>query len=108
MKTQLLRSLALLLILALLLPLSSCGVPKVKVKGETTTFTDDCGRTVTVPVEIKRVAPSGAVAQMILTAIAPDLLAGLAGTPGTSQLRYLPENYIDLPTFGQFTAPSPP
>ena len=102
MKKNLFRILTLLLALALLLPLGSCGVPKVKVAGETTTFTDDCGRTVTVPVEIHRVAPSGAVAQMILTAIAPDLLAGLAGTPGTSQLRYLPENYADLPTFGQF------
>ena len=102
MKKNLFRILTLLLVMALLLPLGSCGVPKVKVKGETTAFTDDCGRTVTVPVHIQRVAPSGSVAQMILTAIAPDLLAGLAGTPGTSQLRYLPENYIDLPTFGQF------
>ena len=102
MKKQLFRILSLMLILGLLLPLGGCGVPKVKVAGETTTFTDDCGRTVTVPREIHRVAPSGAVAQMILTAIAPDLLAGLSGTPGTGQLRYLPENYVDLPTFGQF------
>ena len=102
MKRLLCKLPVLLLCLVLLLGTGSCGVPKVKVPGETVLFTDDCGRTVTVPREIRRVAPSGAVAQMILTAIAPDLLAGLSGTPGTSQLRYLPENYIDLPTFGQF------
>ena len=97
------RILPLLLLILMLLPsLKGCGVPKTSVPGESTTFTDDCGRTVTVPVDIRRVAPSGAVAQMILTAIAPDLLAGLSGTPGTGQLRYLPENYADLPTFGQF------
>ena len=95
------RILALLLALLLIFA-SGCGVPKTEVAGETTQFTDDCGRTVTVPVRITRVAPSGSVAQLILTAIAPDLLAGLSGTPGTSQLRYLPSNFPELPTFGQF------
>ncbi|MCR4770758.1 MAG: ABC transporter substrate-binding protein [Oscillospiraceae bacterium] len=82
--------------------LCSCGVPKTEVEGESVVFEDDCGRKVTVPADISRIAPSGIVAQMILTAIAPDLLAGLSSTPGSGQLRYLPEYYSALPTFGQF------
>jgi len=103
MKAKPLRLLALLILLALLAGVTgACGVPWVPVAGETVTVTDDCGRTVTVPASITRIAPSGSVAQMILTAIAPDLLAGLSGTPGSGQLRYLPDWYVDLPTFGQF------
>lgn len=45
---------------------------------ETRTFTDSVGRTVTIPKELKKIAPSGPVAQLVLYTAAPDLLCGLA------------------------------
>ena len=97
------RLLALLLVAASLLSLSGCGNASAAAeKGDTFMFTDSCGRKVELPDEITRIAPSGAVAQMILTTIAPDLLVGLAATPGSASSKYLPAYYMDLPTFGQF------
>ena len=63
---------------------------------------DDYGRTVSVPEEITKIAPSGATAQMFLMTIAPDLLVGLAASPSTTQMAYFPEEMWYLPTFGQF------
>ena len=39
---------------------------------------------------------------MVLATIAPEKLVGLSATPSSSQIKYLPEYFIDLPTFGQF------
>ncbi len=65
-------------------------------------FTDDCERTVEIPKNITKVAPSGAVAQMVLMTIAPDTLVGLANDPVDSQMEYFPKNAGELPVFGQF------
>ena len=65
-------------------------------------FTDSCGREVSVPNEILRVAPSGATAQMILLTLAPDLLVGLSSAPDKAQQAYLPKQIKGLPEFGQF------
>ena len=69
---------------------------------ETTEVKDDTGRTVEVPAKIEKIAPSGAVAQMILMTIAPDMMVGLAASPSTAQMKYFPEDMWYLPTFGQF------
>ena len=69
---------------------------------ETKEVQDDTGRTVTVPKDITRVAPSGQVAQMMLVTLVPDLLVGLSVSPSTSQMEYYPEEVTYLPTFGQF------
>jgi iron complex transport system substrate-binding protein len=91
------------LALTLTFGLTGCGNKSgVSEKGETVLFTDSCGREVELPKEISKVAPSGAVAQMILTTIAPDLLVGLSATPSSEQSQYLPDDYMELPTFGQF------
>lgn len=68
----------------------------------TVEFTDSVGRTVEVPADITRVAASGAVAQMILYTLDPDLLVGLANAPGEDQVAYFPESFGKLPVFGQF------
>lgn len=68
----------------------------------TTVFVDSAGRSVVVPAEITRVAPSGSVAQMILMTLCPELLVGLASDPSETQKPYFPEVTWDLPTFGQF------
>lgn len=65
-------------------------------------FTDSAGRTVDVPANITRVAPSGGVAQMILLTLAPEILVGLSAAPDAAQLPYFPQGVENLPTFGQF------
>ena len=99
------KLIAVFLCLALLLPgLSGCGGTRYDpLEGvETTVFTDDAGRAVTVPARITRIAASGSTAQMILMTLAPDLLVGLASSPSTAQMPYFPKELWTLPTFGQF------
>lgn len=99
------RILALFLALCLCLPLAACGKKQGydPLEGvQTRVVTDSAGRQVEIPADIRRVAPSGSTAQMILMPIAYDLLAGLASSPSTAQMPYFPEEVRDLPTFGQF------
>ena len=70
---------------------------------ETQMVLDDSGRDeVEIPAEITRIAPSGATATMMLTPIASDLMVGIAASPSVDQEKYLPEELLYLPTFGQF------
>jgi len=96
------KSIAIFTALALILALASCG-SRVKYDDgiETTMFTDSAGRTVEVPRDITRVAPSGSVATMILATLCPDYMVSVSGTPSSNQYKYLPENLFDLPTTGQ-------
>ena len=99
------KILTLTLCLALLLGLfSGCGGKQYDPLAgvETTVFTDDAGRDVTVPADITRIAASGSMAQMILMTLVPELLVGLASSPSTAQRPYFPEEMWTLPTFGQF------
>jgi iron complex transport system substrate-binding protein len=64
-------------------------------------FTDDAGRSVELPGEITRVAPSGSVATMILATLCPEYMVCVSSTPSSSQYRYLPSNLMELPTTGQ-------
>lgn len=99
------RIIACLLAAALLAgALCGCGGPTYDpLEGvETTVFRDSCGRSVTIPAQITRIAASGATAQMILMTIAPDMLVGLAASPSRAQRPYFPEDMWYLPTFGQF------
>lgn len=100
------RGAAVLLVLAMALSLALCGCGSTEVSYaddvETRIFTDSAGREVEVPTEITRVAPSGAVSQMILITIAPEKLVGLSSTPTVEQRDYIPEYLWTLPTFGQF------
>ena len=98
---------SLLLVVILLLGLTGCGGDAGSsydpLSGvETTTLRDDADREVELPAEITRVAPSGAVAQMVLMSIAPEALVGLSSSPSTLQMPYFPEEMWYLPTFGQF------
>ena len=68
---------------------------------ETVEFTDSLGRTVELPADITRIAPSGAVATMILAAIAPECMVTVNATPSESQMAFLPANLADLPETGQ-------
>ncbi|MDO4552264.1 MAG: ABC transporter substrate-binding protein [Bacillota bacterium] len=99
MKRNLAAACALCLLIALLC--TGCGGGDVVIEGESTVYSDSSGRDVEIPVEVERVAPSGAVAQMILATLVPEKLCGLASTPGSTQMKYFPESFLDLPTFGQ-------
>ena len=44
---------------------------------ETIRFTDSTGREVEVPAKINRIVPSGSLAQIVLFALAPDMLVGI-------------------------------
>ena len=117
---------SLLLALALLVSLAGCGAAPAAapaataepaaeaepaVEAETpapaeeapsvVTFTDSCGRTVELPGEISRIAPSGQVATMILSAMAPELLCCTGSKIEADQAPYLYEGLADLPYTGQ-------
>lgn len=96
------KALFLISIMICMVLFSACGSKKIEIEGESKVFTDSCGRDVEMSADIERIAPSGSVAQMILATIAPDMLVGLSGTPSSSQVKYMPDYFLDLPTFGQF------
>lgn len=69
---------------------------------DTFLFTDSAGRTVTLPKEIHKIAPSGPLAQLVLYTASPDLLCGLAADFSKEAKLYIDEKYWSLPKFGQF------
>jgi iron complex transport system substrate-binding protein len=96
------RILALLLALMLTMSLTACGSKGINnSKAETRKFTDSAGREVELPKEITRIAPSGAVATMILATLCPEYLVSVSSTPDSAQLKYLPQNLAKLPATGQ-------
>lgn len=68
---------------------------------ETVQFTDSCGRTVEIPARVTKIAPSGAVATMMLAAIAPEYMCNVNSSPSASQMEYLPQVLATLPATGQ-------
>ena len=102
-KTQ--RLLALLLALVMALSLVACGAQSAPVDEntapETRVFTDSVGREVTVPAQIDKVALSGPMAQIVLFALCPDKLVGIANAWDESAAQYLDTEYYNLPLLGQ-------
>ena len=95
---KIIASVLLLMFLAVLL--LGCAAP-IDVENNIT-FTDSSGRMVKLPEEITRIAPSGAVATMILATIAPEYLVCISSTPSSAQIPYLSSDLLMLPTTGQF------
>ncbi len=96
------KIIAILLNLALLIGLTACGsVPTEEVETvETRTYTDDTGRSVEIPVEISRIVPSSAMAQLVLQAIAPEMLVGVASRIPESARGLVDDRLLELPDFG--------
>lgn len=69
---------------------------------QTRLYTDSAGRQVELPKDIKKVAASGSVAQMMIYSVAPETLVGWSKKLGDKQKKYLDPRYSDLPVFGQF------
>lgn len=102
------RLLALLLVLVMSVSLFACGQKQQKDKTDdgtqteiTRVFTDSCGREVTVPADIQKIAVSGPLAQMVVFAIAPDKMVGVANAWDESAKAYFDTKYLELPLLGQ-------
>ena len=97
------KQMAFVLVLSLLLSLTGCGNPTAAAEpaAETVVFTDDCGREVELPADISRIVATGPLSQIVLYTIAPDMLVGLAAKWSASAQGIVPEEYRDLPYFGQ-------
>lgn len=101
---------ALLLALVMSVSLFACGAQPETNDGDsqntgdeaaTRVFTDSCGREVTVPVNVEKVAVSGPLAQIVVFAMAPDKLVGIANAWDESAAQFLDTKYYDLPLLGQ-------
>lgn len=68
------------------------------------TFTDDIGRTVELPARPQRIVPSASLAQIILFAIAPDSMVGLASEWNDTARGIIDDRYFSLPCFGSLYA----
>ena len=109
MKTNVKKLLALVLALAMSLTLFACGQKPADnaddgqdAQGETTrVFVDSSGREVTVPADVQKVAVSGPLAQMVVFAIAPDKMVGIANEWDETAKEYFDAKYYDLPLLGQ-------
>ena len=102
------RLLALVLALVMSLSLFACGQKQQEDKTDdgtqtetTRVFTDSCGREVTVPADIQKIAVSGPLAQMLVFAIAPDKMVGVANAWDESAKTYFDAKYLELPLLGQ-------
>ena len=102
------RLLALVLALVMSLSLFACGQKQQEDKTDdgtqtetTRVVTDSCGREVTVPADIQKIAVSGPLAQMGVFAIAPDRMVGVANAWDESAKAYFDAKYLELPLLGQ-------
>lgn len=98
------KSLSIVLIITIVFTLlAGCGSAPASAPAEveTVSFTDDCGRTVEIPAEIKSIVPTAPLGQTILFAIAPDMMVGLASKWDSACEGIIPEKYWSLPYFGQ-------
>ncbi|MBQ4415406.1 MAG: ABC transporter substrate-binding protein [Methanomicrobium sp.] len=82
--------------MALLCPIAAADSEELR------SFTDDCGRTMMLPVTINNVSPSGPLAQIVLYSIDPDLLVSIASSYSDDQLKYIDPRVAGLPVTGQF------
>ena len=96
------RLIALLLAAVMVLGLAACGTKQDPTPEPTTrVFTDSTGREVEVPTQIDKVAISGPLAQIVLFALCPDKLVGIANAWDESAAQYLDTAYYNLPLLGQ-------
>ena len=68
---------------------------------ETFLFTDSVGREVELPMNIERVAISGSLAQIVVFALCPDRLVGVASKWDKTAEQFLATEYYQLPELGQ-------
>ena len=67
----------------------------------TRTFTDSLGREVTLPTNLTKIAVSGPLAQIVVFAIAPEMMVGIANGWADEAKGLIPDEYYNLPELGQ-------
>ena len=108
------RLLSCLLLLAMLMGLAACASPAGSTGTESDaptaqvistegprSFTDSTGRTVELPASVEKIAVTGPTAQIVLFALAPERLVGIANSWDESAKEYLAPEYYQLPVLGQ-------
>ena len=105
---------ALLLALVMSVSLFACGAKPADDGGDsqdtpvtedaTRVFKDSCGREVTVPVNVEKVAISGPLAQIVVFALAPDKLVGIANAWDESAAEFLDTRTMICPCWASSTA----
>lgn len=83
------------------LMLVSLLAPAALGEAATKQFTDSAGRTVTLPAQIDKVAISGPLAQIVLFALCPDKLVGVASKWDAAAEQYIDAKYYNMPELGQ-------
>ena len=108
------RLLSCLLLLAMLMGLAACASPAGSTGTESDAptaqvistegprrFTDSTGRTVELPASVEKIAVTGPTAQIVLFALAPERLVGIANSWDESAKEYLAPEYYQLTVLGQ-------
>lgn len=98
------KSIALIAALVMIVCLfSGCEKEAVSKQNISSTreFTDDCGRTVTVPETINRIAVSGPLTQIYILPVASDIMAGYAVEFSNYVEKYIRPEFLALPSLGQ-------
>ena len=112
------RIIALLLLFSTLMSMAACAPSKPTADGgqpngtaipaeqsassqETVSFTDSTGRTIELPAEVEKIAVTGPTAQIVLFALAPERLVGIANSWDESAKEFLSPEYYELPVLGQ-------
>ena len=93
------KTIILFLIFSLLL--CGCNQASVKSAGETREFTDSTGRTVTLPVDITKIAISGPLSQIYILPLAGDMLVGVSTAYAEDAQNYLPAYIYEKAEIGQ-------
>ena len=75
--------------------------PPVPGEALTVEYTDDTGRTLTIPAQITRLAVTGPMSQIVLFALAPEKLVATANEWDPGAEAYFAPEYFNLPNLGQ-------
>lgn len=87
---------------ALILLIALCALAMTAyAQGEKRMFTDSLGREVEIDAEITRIAVTGPLGQIVVFAIAPDLMVGIPNEWDPEAKEFLDEVYYNLPVLGQ-------
>jgi iron complex transport system substrate-binding protein len=93
---------ALLLVILLMVAMATaCGTPVDTTEPTTFVFTDSLGREVEVSTNLTRIALSGPLTQLVLFALCPDELVGLATAWSPEAEEFIATEYYNLPILGQ-------
>lgn len=82
-------------------PAEDAAAPEEATPDGTREYTDDTGRTLTIPAEIKKVAVSGPLTQIYAYPVCYDILAGFSKSFSGDAAKFIPEKYLSYPELGQ-------